>query len=152
MSRPNRGNLAMSFYHALEGICCVVSEERNVRIHLVITAVVIALGMWLNLTTIEWALIVVAIALVLVGEMLNTVVERVIDLITPKEHPLAKCSKDVAAGAILVASIAAAIIGLLILGPPLWRQIAAAWTTGNERWDQRLGMVNILRLAAWRGC
>ncbi len=151
--RPrNRESLAASFRYALEGIACVVREERNARIHLAAAAAVIALGLWLNLTTIEWALIVVAIALVLVGEMLNTVIEMVIDLVMPDEHPLAKGAKDVAAGAILVVSFAAAIIGLLVLGPPLWRQLSAAWATGHERWGQRLGVVDALQLTAWRGC
>jgi diacylglycerol kinase len=152
MRRRNRGSLAASFRHALEGIVCVVREERNARIHLVAAAAVIALGLWLNLTTLEWALLVVAIALVLVGEMLNTVIEIVIDLVMPDEHPLAKDAKDVAAGAILVVSLAAAVLGLLVLGPPLWRQLTAAWSTGHERWGQRLGMVNALYLTAWRGC
>lgn len=151
--RPRkRESLAASFGHALEGIACVVREERNARIHLAAAAAVIALGIWLGLTTLEWALIVAAIALVFVGEMLNTVVEVVVDLVTPQEHPLAKCAKDVAAGAILLASLAAAIIGILVLGPPLWRQLSAAWATGYERWGQRLGLVDALRLTAWRGC
>ena len=152
MRRRNRGGLAGSFRHALEGIACVVREERNARIHLAAAGVVIVLGLWLGLTTLEWALIVVAIALVFVGEMLNTVVEVVVDLVTPEEHPLAKCAKDVAAGAILVVSFAAAIIGLLVLGPPLWRQLSATWATGHERWGQRLGVVDALYLTAWRGC
>ncbi len=152
MRRRNRGGLAGSFRHALEGIACVVREERNARIHLAAAGVVIVLGLWLGLTTLEWALIVVAIGLVFVGEMLNTVVEVVVDLVTPEEHPLAKCAKDVAAGAILVVSFAAAIIGLLVLGPPLWRQLSAAWTTGHERWGQRLGVVDAVGIMAWRGC
>jgi diacylglycerol kinase len=152
MRRRNRGSLAASFRYAWEGICCVAKEERNARIHLVAAAAVIALGLWLNLTTIEWALIVVAIALVLVGEMLNTVIEMVIDLVMPDEHPLAKGAKDVAAGAILVVSLAAAIIGFLVLGPPLWRQLSAAWTTGHERWGQRLGALDAFYRLAWRGC
>jgi diacylglycerol kinase len=152
MRRRNRGNLVTSIRHALEGIACVIREERNARIHLAATAAVIVLGLWLGLTPIEWALIVVAIALVFVGEMLNTVVEVVVDLVTPEEHPLAKCAKDIAAGAILVASLAAAIIGLLVLGPPLWRQLSAAWTTELERWGQRLGALDAFYRLAWRGC
>jgi diacylglycerol kinase len=152
MRRRNRGNLVTSFRHAIEGIACVIEEERNARIHLAATAAVIVLGLWLGLTPIEWALIVVAIALVFVGEMLNTVIEMVIDLVMPDEHPLAKAVKDVAAGAILLASLAAAIIGLLVLGPPLCRELSAAWTTGHERWGQRLGALDAFYRLAWRGC
>ena len=150
MRRKNRGGLAASFGYALEGIGYVIREERNARIHLAVTVAVIALGIWLKLTTLEWALIVVAIALVFVGEMLNTVVEMVVDLVTPNEHPLAKAAKDVAAGAILLASVAAAIIGLLVLGPPLWKQLAA-WTTGSAHWAPSLAAPDALCLAAQRG-
>ncbi len=131
MRRPKRGTLAASFAYALEGVRCVVRDERNARIHLAVTAAVIVLSVWLGLSAIEWALIVVAISLVFVGEMLNTVVEVTIDLVCPDEHPLAKCAKDIAAGAILIASVAAAIIGLLVLGPRLWGHISPLWSMGN---------------------
>lgn len=113
----------MSFRHALEGLGYVVRCERNARIHTVMAGLVVGLGIWLKITPLEWALIMAAIALVFAGEMLNTVVEITLDLVMPDENPLAKHAKDVAAGAILVASAAAAVIGLIILGPPLWRAI-----------------------------
>ncbi len=123
MERRHKGSLMASFKHAFEGLWYVLSSERNARIHLTIAALVGALGIWLRLTPLEWALIVAAIALVFAGEMLNTVVELTLDLVMPDENSLAKHAKDVAAGAILVASIAAAVIGVIILGPRLWQAL-----------------------------
>lgn len=123
MERRHKGNLIASFKHAFEGLWYVLSSERNARIHLTVALLVGALGIWLGLTPLEWALIVAAIALVFAGEMLNTVVELTLDLVMPDENSLAKHAKDVAAGAILVASIAAAVIGVIILGPRLWRAL-----------------------------
>lgn len=123
MERRHHGNLIASFRHAIEGLGYVVRNERNARIHSVMAGLVVALGIWLKITPLEWTLIMAAIALVFAGEMLNTVVELTLDLVMPEENPLAKHAKDVAAGAILVASVAAAVIGLIILGPPLWRAL-----------------------------
>jgi len=123
MERRYKGSLAASFKHAFEGLWYVLSSERNARIHLSIAALVGALGIWLRLTALEWALIVAAIALVFAGEMLNTVVELTLDLVMPDENSLAKHAKDVAAGAILVASAAAAVIGVIVLGPRLWHAL-----------------------------
>lgn len=123
MERRHKGNLLASFKHAFEGLWYVLSKERNARIHLTVAALVSALGIWLRLAMLEWALIVAAIALVFAGEMLNTVVELTLDLVMPDENSLAKHAKDVAAGAILVASIAAAVIGVIILGPRLWKAL-----------------------------
>jgi diacylglycerol kinase len=123
MRRGAKQSLAMSFRHAFEGVDFVIRSERNARIHLLVACLVILLGLWLGLDRVSWALIGTAIAMVFVGEMVNTVVELTIDLIMPEQHHLAKYAKDVAAGAILVSSIAAAVIGLLILGPPLLERI-----------------------------
>lgn len=101
--------------------------ERNPRIYLAATIIVLALGIWLGLSPVEWALIIAAVASVFAGEMLNTVVELTVDLITLEQNPLAKKAKDVAAGAVLVASIAAAAVGLVILGPLLWNKLSAFW-------------------------
>lgn len=125
VQKPHKVNLRTSFRCALEGLRYVLCAERNARIHLVIAIFVVLMGAWLGLNAIEWVLIVAAIALVFAGEMLNTVVEITIDLITADWNPLAKRAKDVAAGAVLVAALAAATMGLLILGPRLWLKLAA---------------------------
>ncbi|MHB1294929.1 MAG: diacylglycerol kinase family protein [Anaerolineae bacterium] len=125
MNRPYKGNLLQSFQNAFAGLALVIREERNARIHIVTAVLVIAVSAWLQISPIEWTLMIAAIALVFAGEMLNTVVELTVDLITVERNPLAKQAKDVAAGAILVAAAAAVVMGGLILGPHLWEKLAA---------------------------
>jgi undecaprenol kinase len=117
--------LSASFGHAFAGIVHAVRSQRNLRIHLAISAGVIALGLWLGLSCIEWAVLVATMALVLLAEMFNTVAETTVDLATQEYHDLARAAKDVAAGAVLVGAILAVIIGLLILGPPLWERLSS---------------------------
>lgn len=117
--RPIKGALWSSFRYAWEGLVYTIQCERNARIHLAVAGIVVVLGIWLGLSLVEWGLITVAIAFVFTGEMLNTVIEVVVDMVTPEYHPLAKRAKDVAAGAILLSAVAAVIIGLVILGPHL---------------------------------
>lgn len=124
MTKPHRGSFADSLRCALEGLHYVLRGERNARVHLLAAAAVVALGACLDLSGVEWGLMISAIALVFAGEMLNTVVELTVDLITMEDNPMAKHAKDVAAGAVLVASTAAAVMGLVILGPRLLSRLA----------------------------
>jgi diacylglycerol kinase len=117
----HRSNRLASFKYALAGIWHVVRTQPNARIHLVIASVVVVLGIWLGLSITEWAIITLAIGLVLVAEAFNTVAEALVDLATAEYHPLAKIAKDVSAGAVLLMAVAAVVVGILILGPPLWR-------------------------------
>ena len=110
---------------ALLGLASQVFWLRTAWWHKHAALMVTAVSLWLDLNTVEWALIIASIALVFAGEMLNTVVELTIDLITQENLPVAKHAKDVAAGAILVAAIAAATIGFLVLGPRLWARLLA---------------------------
>lgn len=89
------------------------------RFHLGAAAAVMLLAALLQLRALEWALLIGACALVLAAELLNTAIEKAVDLAMPERHPLAGVAKDAAAGAVLVAAIGAALIGLLVLGPPL---------------------------------
>ena len=114
-----RGGLVESFRYAFAGIWHTFKTQRNARIHLSIAIAVIVVGIILDLKPGEWAIIGLTIGFVFIAEMLNTVIEAMIDLVTEEYHPLAKQAKDVAAGAVLVAAITAVVIGLLILGPPL---------------------------------
>ena len=116
--RPRIGP-ARSFYFAFVGLFYLFRTQRNARIELVIGLVVCAFAWWLKVSRVEWAILVVTIAMVLILEGLNTALEAVVDLASPEIHPLAKVAKDVTAGMVLIAAIASIVVGLLILGPPL---------------------------------
>jgi diacylglycerol kinase len=112
-----------SIRFALEGWWYVISTQRNTWIHSVASIAVIAIGFWLKLSFQEWAVIILAIALVWVVEIINTSLEVLIDLISPQHSELAKISKDVSAAAVLISAVSSVIIGLLILGPPLYSKL-----------------------------
>ena len=112
-----------SFRFAFAGLWYALRTQRNTRIHLMITAAVIALGLWLHLSFTQWAVLVLTIGFVLVSEMLNTVAETLVDLVSPGYHPLAKVVKDVTAGAVLLGAIIAVVVGLLVLGPLLLQRL-----------------------------
>ncbi|MBU0511869.1 MAG: diacylglycerol kinase family protein [Chloroflexi bacterium] len=114
---------ARSFRYAFEGWWHVIRTQKNAWIHAVISMAVILVCLWLHLPPRDWAVIILAIALVWSAEFFNTALEVIIDLISPKRNQLAKISKDVGAAAVLIAAAAAIIIGLLIMGPPLWEWI-----------------------------
>ena len=116
-------NLLESFRYAFAGLAYALRTQRNTRIHLTIAAGAVALGLWLGLSLTQWAVLVLTIGSVLVSEMLNTVAETLVDLVSPGYHPLAKVVKDVTAGAVLLTAIISIIVGLLILGPPLWARL-----------------------------
>lgn len=112
-----------SFRNAFAGWWFVIRTQKNAWIHAVVGLAVIVLGIWLQLSTVDWSIIILAIALVWTAEFLNTALEAVVDLASPQEHNLAKIGKDVGAAAVLIAAISSVLIGLLILGPPLWKRI-----------------------------
>ncbi|MBD8035316.1 diacylglycerol kinase family protein [Solibacillus sp. A46] len=105
-----------SFRYAMEGIFTAVNEQ-NFRFHLVSAIIVIIAGVLTGLTIVEWSIIVLIIFLVIGAELINTAIERVVDLASPEFHPIAKQAKDIAAGAVLVFALASVIIGLLIFLP-----------------------------------
>ncbi len=113
-----------SFGHAFRGWAYVLRTQHNAWIHSVVAAVVFLLGLWLGLPPRDWAVLVLAIAMVFTAEFINTSIEAVVDLASPVHHPLAKVGKDVGAAAVLVAALAAVLVGLLILGPPLWSKLS----------------------------
>ena len=112
-----------SFYFAFAGVGYLFRTQRNARIHALIGTAACGLAAWLRISRVEWAVLVFTIALVLIMEGLNTAVEAAIDLASPRVHPLAKAAKDLAAGMVLIGAIASVAVGLLILGPPLWRKL-----------------------------
>lgn len=110
-----------SVVYACEGIVHALHTQRHMRFHIWAAAVAIVLGAIAGLSAAAWALLLLTIAAVMAAELLNTAVERVVDMVSPDFHPLAKAAKDAAAGAVLVLAVAAAAIGLVLLGPPLWQ-------------------------------
>ena len=117
----HRPNLRQSFRHAWNGLVYTVRTQRNARIHLGVGLTVAALAVWLRLDAVRCALLALTIGAVIVGETINTALEALVDLLSPEYHEQAKVAKDVAAGAVLVLGLTAIAVGLLILGPPLWR-------------------------------
>jgi diacylglycerol kinase len=113
-----------SFRYAFAGAWYVLRTQRNAWIHALVALAVVLTALWLEPGRIEWAVLILTIALVWIAEFVNTAVEAVVDLLSPNLHPLAKVGKDVAAAAVLIAALAAVLVGLLILGPPLWAKLS----------------------------
>ena len=116
-----------SFKHAFAGLWYVLRTQRNAWIHATITILVVLLGFWLGIERSDWAVIMIAICFVWLAEIINTALEAITDLASPEQHPLARVGKDVGAGAVLLASITAILLGLLILLPPLINKITDLW-------------------------
>lgn len=110
-------NRIKSFDYAIQGISTFFKNEHNARIHAFATIAVIALGWYCKLNRMEWCWITLAIGLVFISEMFNTAIEYLTDLVSPEIHPLAKKTKDVASGAVLIAALIAVVIGLFIFMP-----------------------------------
>jgi diacylglycerol kinase (ATP) len=119
-----------AFRHAFRGWWYVLKTQHNAWIHSLFATAVILVGLWVGLKPLDWAVIVLTIAMVFTAEFINTAIEAVVDLASPVHHPLAKVGKDVGAGAVLVAALAGVVIGLLIIGPPLWARLVSLFT-GN---------------------
>lgn len=109
-----------SFYHAFQGILQGLKEQRNLRIHFVLSAVVVFLGFFLHVDVISWLALTLSMGLVIGAELLNTAIEHVVDLTSGGEyHPAARKAKDTAAAAVLVAAFAALAVGVIIFLPRL---------------------------------
>lgn len=112
-----------SLGHAFRGWWYVIRTQQNAWIHALVTSAVVVLSAWLGLPARDWAVLFIAIALVWSAEFVNTALEAVVDLASPRQHPLAKVGKDVGAAAVLIAALTSILVGLLILGPPLWGRL-----------------------------
>jgi diacylglycerol kinase len=111
------------FGYAFSGLRYVLRTQLNMRVHLTIAFLALLTGLILRISAIEFAILFLTIAIVLITEMLNTVLELCVDLASPQYHPLAKIAKDVSAGAVLLSAIFSVIIGLFIFVPHLWMLI-----------------------------
>lgn len=117
--------LISSFNYAVSGIVQALKTEPNMKIHFFIAFLVLFLSLFFNLSRVELMILLLTMAFVIVAEMINTAVEKTIDLITEEYHPLAKIVKDVAAGAVLVAAVISVVVGYLLFFDrighyPLW--------------------------------
>jgi diacylglycerol kinase len=112
-----------SFGFAWRGVCIAFAEHRNLKVQATIGVAVVTLGFYLNLTYLEWCILLCCIALVLGMEIVNSSIETIVNLVKLEFHPLAGKIKDMAAGAVLVVSFFAAMIGMVLFYHVLQRQI-----------------------------
>ena len=111
-----RGRLR-SFSFALEGIGFMLRTQHNAWLHALATVAVIALGAWRGVSAADWRWLAVAIAMVWVAETINTAVEYMCDVLSPEYHQAVKHAKDIAAGGVLIAALAAVVLGTLTFWP-----------------------------------
>lgn len=109
------------FGYAWKGIRCCIGKEQNLSFHLIAAIIVVIAGFILSITKIEWTIVILCIGVVIAAELFNTAIERLVDSVSPQQHPIAGKVKDIAAGAVLVCAVTAAIIGLIIFVPYLTR-------------------------------
>ena len=114
---------AKSFRHAFSGLEYVLRTQKNAWIHTVATLFVFFLALWIKVDRVSFAILILTVSTVWAAEFINTALEAVVDLSSPKVHPLAKVGKDVGAAAVLIAAVSSLIIGILIIGPPLYQKI-----------------------------
>lgn len=117
MAGRKKAPLYKCFGYAFEGIFTCIRNERNMKIHCTAAVLVVIAGLILGLSVTEWCICLGLFGLVMALELVNTAVESVVDLVTEERKPLAKVAKDTAAGAVLIAAIMAAVIGLIIFVP-----------------------------------
>lgn len=115
MNEFNR-NRIISLKYAFSGMAYVFRTQKNTRVYLVFTILVILLAVFLNVSWLEWLILLAMIGLVWAAESINTAIEATIDLVTEKYHPLAKVAKDTSAAGVLILALTAALVGLLIFG------------------------------------
>ena len=119
----SRVSLRQSFGHALSGLGSAIRSERNLRIELAIGALALGLSAYAGITRAEWAVILLTIGAVVSAEIANTVVEMLVDLVSPERNELAGAAKDAAASVVLLLAAISVAVGLLILGPPLYAKL-----------------------------
>ncbi len=109
-----------SFRHALNGLATALKRDLHIRLHLVATIVCVALALILGISTTEWFAILLAIGLVIVSELINTALEILCDKVSPDYDSAIGKIKDISAGAVLIAALIAAIIGIIVFLPRLF--------------------------------
>jgi diacylglycerol kinase len=113
-----------SLFHALSGWWYVLHTQKNAWIHAIATILVLMIAIWLSLPAWQIAILILTISIVWTAEFINSALEAVVDLASPYNHPLARVGKDVGAAAVLIAALSSVVVGVLLLGPPLYERIA----------------------------
>lgn len=111
--------LAKSFKYAINGVRITLREEQNFRVHMVSGVLVALIGWALHIEALEWVALVIVSGLVLLAEMVNTIFERIVDVLKPRIHPFAEVVKDMMAATVVLAVFVAVIVGLIIFVPYL---------------------------------
>ena len=141
---PAKGQqgVGRSFEHAYHGVVSAVRTQRNMRFHVVAAVAVLVGSLLVGVSELELAVLVLTILVVFVTEMLNTAMEFVVDLVTSEYHPLAKLAKDVSAGAVLVSSVGAVLVGYLVLADDLG-PLSMETLNSIRRWPGHLTLVSL---------
>ncbi len=121
-SEMKNGSWGKTFKNALSGCWYAFTTQKNFIVHFIISLIVLLLALWLQVSYERFLFLVLAVFLGFTLEMVNTTMEKVVDLITEKYHPTAKIVKDLSAGVMLIVSVGVAVIGFLVIFPPLWRR------------------------------
>ena len=121
MINPRKFKFSLSY--AFTGLRYLYASQNNVRIHLLATIFVVTIGLIVHITLTQWGVIILAIGIVWVVEALNTVFERLFDLLDENYNPIIEIGKDVSAAAVLISAIISAIVGIFILAPPIIKLI-----------------------------
>ena len=116
-----------SFIFALAGVAWMLRFQTNTRVMGAATVIVLIAGWQADIDALHWAVLILAVAQVWIAEFLNAAIEAATNIAAPQYHPLAKTAKDVAAGAVLLASLTALLVGALILAPPLLAKLSAVF-------------------------
>ena len=142
--KPLKGQqgVGRSFEHAYRGVVSAVRTQRNMRFHVVAAVGVLVLSLLVGVSELELAVLVLTILVVFVTEMFNTAMEFVVDLVTTEYHPLAKLAKDVSAGAVLVSSVGALLVGYLVLADDLG-PLSMETLNSIRRWPGHLTLVSL---------
>ena len=128
--KPDR-RLLTSFVYAWRGVLRGVTGERNLKIHVTAAVLVMIFAAVFQLSATEWLFILFAVGGVISLELMNTAVEKVVDLVTDEYHPLAEQAKDLAAGAVFIYAVLSVIVGLIIFVPKILRSLARASNSSN---------------------
>lgn len=122
LTSPNR---SASLGYAIAGWLYMLRHQKNTRLQSVASVAVLILALWLEVSPVELAILILTITIVWMAEFINAAVEAVINMVSPDYHPMAKVGKDVASAAVLLGVVASVVIGILLLGPPLLEKIGA---------------------------